>query len=118
MFLQNKDHSESIEPSENINGRHLGISTFNAMNLKLSILRGIYSLGLIRPTVLQERVIPHILYGRDMVVFARPGNGRTVMFIIALLQRIKTNFNDCQALVLVPTIEIASHIQNVYYYKL
>lgn len=92
---------------------NLEINTFNDMDLKLNVLRGIYSLGLLRPTNLQERVIPHIINGRDMVVFGRPGNGRTIMFVIPLLQRIKTNFNDCQALVLVPTMKLASDIQKV-----
>lgn len=84
------------------------------MNLKLDILRGIYSLGFINPTVLQQRVIVHCLNGRDVIVFSGPNNGRTMMFTIPLLQRIKTSLNECQALVLVPTRDLAVHIQKVY----
>lgn len=87
------------------------------MNLKIDILRGIYSLGLINPTDLQERVIVHCINGQDVIVFAGPNTGRTIMFVIPLLQRIKISLNECQALVLVPSRELAVHIQKVYYNK-
>lgn len=83
------------------------------MNLNIDILRGIYSLGFINATVLQRRVIVHCINGRDVIVFAGLGNGRTLMFTIALLQRIKFETNKCQVLVLVPTIDLAKQIQKV-----
>lgn len=85
------------------------------MSLKVDILRGIYSLGFINPTDLQKRIIVHCVNGRDVIVFAGPGNGRTMMFTIPLLQRIKINLNECQVLVLVPTRDLAVHIQKVCY---
>lgn len=85
------------------------------MNLKIDILRGIYSLGFGNPTALQQRVIVQCVNGRDVIVFAGPGNGRTMMFTIPLLQRLRTNLNECQALILVPTRDLALHIQRVYY---
>lgn len=90
------------------------INSFNDMNLKIGILRGIYSLGFVNPTVLQRRVVVHCVNGRDVIVFAGPSNGRTLMFTIPLLQRINTNVNECQALVLVPTRDLAIHVKKVY----
>lgn len=90
------------------------INSFNDMNLKIDILRGIYSLGFVNPTVLQQRVVVHCVNGRDVIVFAGPSNGRTLMFTIPLLQRINTNINECQALVLVPTRDLAIHVKKVY----
>lgn len=89
------------------------IDSFNDMNLKIDILRGIYSLGFTDPTTLQKQVIVNCLNGRDVIVSAGPGNGRIIMFTIALLQRIKTNLYKSQALVLVPTRDLALHIQKV-----
>jgi len=91
------------------------INSFNDMNLKIDILRGLYSLGFVNPTTLQQHTVMHCIHGRDIIVFAGPGNGRTMMFTIPLLQRIKTNLNECQALVLVPTRPLAVHIQKVCY---
>lgn len=97
----------------NASNSECSINSFNDMNLKINILRGIYSLGFVSPTILQRRIIVHCINGRDIIVFAGPGNGRTMMFTIPLLQRIKTNLNECQALVLVPTRDLAVHIQKV-----
>jgi translation initiation factor 4A len=88
------------------------------MNLKIDILRGIYSLGFVNPTGLQKRVIVHCLNGRDIIVLSGPGNGRTMMFTIPILQRINTNLNECQVLIIVPTRDLAVHIQKVYFIKL
>ncbi|CAI6364390.1 unnamed protein product [Macrosiphum euphorbiae] len=97
----------------NVSNSECSINSFNDMNLKIDILRGIYSLGFVNPTALQKRIVVHSINGRDIIVFAGPGNGRTMMFTIPLLQRIKTNLNECQALVLVPTRDLAVHIQKI-----
>lgn len=89
------------------------MNSFNEMSLKIDILRGIYSLGYVNPTNLQKRVIVDCVNGRDVIVFAGPGSGRTLMFTVPLLERIKTNLNECQAIVLVPTQDIAIHIKKV-----
>ncbi|KAL4091607.1 hypothetical protein QTP88_026266 [Uroleucon formosanum] len=101
------------ELTPNASNSECRINSFNDMNLKIDILRGIYSLGFVNPTILQRRIIVHCINGRDIIVFAGPGNGRTMMFTIPLLQRIKTNLNESQALVLVPTRDLAVHIQKI-----
>lgn len=110
------EQSGSIQQNESpkTNCTELKISSFNDMNLKIDILRGIYSLGFINPTDLQERVIVHCLNGQDVIVFSGPNSGRTMMFVIPLLQRINISLNECQALVLVPSRELAVHVQKVY----
>lgn len=84
------------------------------MNLNIEVLRGIYSLGFVTPTFLQQRVIMHCLRGYDVIVYSGPNYGRTMTFTIPLLQRINTNLNECQALILVPNRDLAVHIQKVY----
>lgn len=105
------DKHDEIPP--NASNSECSINSFNDMKLNIDILRGIYSLGFVNPTALQRRVVVHCINGRDIIVFAGPGTGRTIMFTIPLLQRIKTNLNECQALVLVPTRDLAVHIQKI-----
>jgi len=107
------DSSQHNELPPNASSSDCSINSFNDMNLKIDILRGIYSLGFVNPTALQQRIIVHCINGRDIIVFAGPGNGRTMTFTIPLLQRIKTNLNECQALILVPTRDLAVHIQKI-----
>ncbi|XP_060850865.1 uncharacterized protein LOC132929499 [Rhopalosiphum padi] len=107
------ESSQHDDLPPNASNSDCNINSFNDMNLKIDILRGIYSLGFVNPTALQQRVIVHCINGRDIIVFAGPGNGRTMMFTIPLLQRIKTNLNECQALILVPTRDLAVHIQKI-----
>ncbi|XP_026807159.1 ATP-dependent RNA helicase dbp5-like [Rhopalosiphum maidis] len=107
------ESSQHDDLPPNASNSDCSINSFNDMNLKIDILRGIYSLGFVNPTALQQRIIVHCINGRDIIVFAGPGNGRTMMFTIPLLQRVKTNLNECQALILVPTRDLAVHIQKI-----
>ncbi|XP_025194977.1 ATP-dependent RNA helicase DRS1-like isoform X2 [Melanaphis sacchari] len=105
--------SQHDEFSPNAINSECSINNFNDMNLKIDVLRGIYSLGFVKPTALQQRIIVHCINGQDVIVFTGPGNGRTMMFTIPLLERIEINLNQCQALVLVPTRDLAVHIQKI-----
>ena len=60
----------------------------------------------------QARAIPYMLAKRDLVVQARTGSGKTGAFILPLLEQINTNINSCQALILVPTRELAHQVSN------
>lgn len=124
LFFILQISNKSIEPTElsevsptpiaKIPGENL--CSFNSMDLSIGILRGIYSLGLVNPTALQQRVIVHCLHGRDVIVFAGPGNGRTMTFTIPLLQQILVSKNKSQVtqgLILVPNRDLAIHIQKV-----
>lgn len=83
------------------------------MNLKMDILRGLYSFGFNNPTDLQQRVIKSCVEGQDIFVFAESDNNRIISFTVPLLQRINTNTRECQALVLVPNRELAILIKKV-----
>ncbi|KAK9479687.1 P-loop containing nucleoside triphosphate hydrolase protein [Lipomyces japonicus] len=89
------------------------IPTFEAMNLKEDLLRGIYAYGYETPSAVQSRAITQILKGRDTIAQAQSGTGKTATFSISLLQTIDTKLRETQALVLSPTRELAVQIQNV-----
>jgi ATP-dependent RNA helicase DeaD len=58
----------------------------------------------------QSKAIPYVLARRDLVAQARTGSGKTGAFVLPILERIDTQRDACQALVLVPTRELAKQV--------
>ena len=58
----------------------------------------------------QSRSMPYMLAGRDMMIQARTGSGKTGAFLLPMLERLNAKSNKCQALVLVPTRELARQV--------
>lgn len=65
--------------------------------------------GYVRPTPIQDRSIPHILAGGDVVGIANTGTGKTAAFLVPLLSR-KLSGETKRVLVMVPTRELAMQI--------
>lgn len=89
------------------------ITSFDDMNLKEELLRGIYAYGFERPSAIQQRAIMPCLKGHDVIAQAQSGTGKTATFSISILQQIDTTLLECQALILAPTRELAQQIQKV-----
>ena len=88
-------------------------ATFDDMDLKEDLLRGIYAYGFEKPSAIQQRGIVPVLQGRDTITQAQSGTGKTATFSIAILQSVDMETTGCQALVLAPTRELAQQIQKV-----
>lgn len=58
----------------------------------------------------QARAIPYLLAKRDMMIQARTGSGKTGAFLLPMLERLDRKRNECQALILVPTRELARQV--------
>merc|ERR1712055_477183 len=86
---------------------------FDDMDLKDSLLRGIYAYGFEKPSAIQQRAIIPCIKGSDVIAQAQSGTGKTATFSIAILQQLDLSIKDCQALVLAPTRELAQQIQKV-----
>jgi translation initiation factor 4A len=89
------------------------VTSFDDMNLKDELLRGIYAYGFEKPSAIQQRGIMPVLAGHDTIAQAQSGTGKTATFSIAVLQTIDLKQNKCQALILAPTRELAQQIQKV-----
>ena len=88
--------------------------TFDSMNLKPELLRGIYAYGFEKPSAIQQRAIRPIILGRDVIAQSQSGTGKTAVFSIAALQILNEKItNDPQVLVLSPTRELAEQTQRV-----
>ena len=88
-------------------------NTFDEMQLKEELLRGIYGYGYEGPSAIQQRAIVPITTERDVIAQAQSGTGKTATFAIGILQKLDPTIMTCQALVLAPTRELALQIQNV-----
>jgi len=85
--------------------------TFEQMGLSKEVLKALAELGFKKPTEIQAESIPVLMTDeRDFIGLAQTGTGKTAAFGIPLLERIDTNLNHTQALVLAPTRELGQQI--------
>jgi len=89
------------------------IDNFDDMNLRENLLRGIFAYGFEKPSAIQQRAIMPVIKGHDVIAQAQSGTGKTATFSISALQCIDFSLEQCQALVLAPTRELAQQIQKV-----
>ncbi|MBL7988394.1 MAG: DEAD/DEAH box helicase [Chlorobi bacterium] len=68
------------------------------------------AMGWKHPMPVQVKAVPYLLSGRDMIVQSHTGSGKTGAFLIPLLQRLDPNLRSPQALILVPTRELAMQV--------
>lgn len=83
---------------------------FLQLGIRKEINHTLKSLGLVQPTPIQERTIPAVLEGKDVIAKAQTGTGKTLAFVLPILEKIDVNRSDVQALILTPTRELAQQI--------
>jgi superfamily II DNA/RNA helicase len=82
-------------------------------NFSPELLRGIYAYGFDKPSIIQQKSILSIFDKKDIIAQAQSGTGKTGAFSVGVLQNIDTSVNKVQAVILVPTRELAKQIQDV-----
>ena len=90
------------------------VETFDELNLKSELLRGIYGYGFEKPSLIQQRAILPIIEQNDVIAQAQSGTGKTAAFAIGTLQLIEPEKDEIQCLVLSPTRELANQTSIVY----
>jgi len=83
---------------------------FEEYFLKRELLMGIFECGYERPSPIQEEAIPIALAGRNILARAKNGTGKTGAYCIPLLEKVDTSKSTIQAMVLVPTRELALQV--------
>lgn len=83
---------------------------FSSLSVSEPILRAVKELGFEEMTEIQEKSIPPMLEGRDVIAKAPTGTGKTCAFGIPLIERLDLQNKNIQAIVLAPTRELASQI--------
>ena len=81
--------------------------------MKPDILRGIFSYGFEKPSPIQKKGLMSMIDGKDMIAQAQSGTGKTGCFTVGSLQKINTDIQKVQCLILAPTRELSLQIHNV-----
>ena len=92
------------------------MKTFEQLRLSPDLLNNLNDIGFLRPTPIQAKTIEPILRGKDILGIAQTGTGKTAAFSLPIIQRllnsqIKVKSNHMRVLILVPTRELASQIE-------
>ena len=97
--------------------------TFKELGLTPALLRAVSELDYVTPSPIQQRAIPPVLQGRDLIGCAQTGTGKTAAFAVPILQRMQTGpapkpskgaARPIRALVLTPTRERALQIKESF----
>jgi len=87
---------------------------FSDLFLSEPVLAALRDVGYELPTPIQAATIPHLLAGTDVVGQAQTGTGKTAAFALPLLSKIDVSLRATQALVLVPTRELAMQVAEAF----
>lgn len=89
------------------------VNSWDELNLKDDLLRGIYSFGFEDPSPIQKKAIRPIADGRDVIAQAQSGTGKTGAFTVSAMQRVDHSKAELQCLIMAPTRELATQIHKV-----
>jgi superfamily II DNA/RNA helicase len=89
--------------------------SFSSLQLSDPILKALADLDYTQPTPIQEKAIPVILSGKNLIAAAQTGTGKTASFVLPILQKLNTGHKlrgkRIRALILVPTRELAVQLE-------
>lgn len=85
---------------------------FAQFALKPEIIQALDGIGFTQPTAVQEKLIPDVLRGRDVVGQSQTGSGKTHTFLIPIFNNLNVNAQEVQAVITTPSRELAQQIVN------
>ncbi|HYG59421.1 MAG TPA: DEAD/DEAH box helicase [Symbiobacteriaceae bacterium] len=85
-------------------------ASFADLGLRPELVEELRSNGLTEPTPIQMQAIPILLAGQDVIAQAQTGTGKTLAFLLPILERVDVSNPAVQALILTPTRELAIQI--------
>ena len=99
-----KSSLSNIEDTIISNGKIVDArSSFATLNVDPWLIASLSALAILRPTAIQKRCIPEILAGKDVIGGSRTGSGKTVAFVVPILQKWAKDPMAIYAVVLTPT---------------
>jgi len=93
-----------------VNPQNRSISDLSLEELPHTLQKAAARAGWSSLMPVQARAIPHLLEKRNMMIQARTGSGKTGAFILPMLELLDSSQPNCQALILVPTRELAKQV--------
>jgi len=101
-------------PSIQAMSEYVPTHTFGDFGFHTSIVVALTKRGYVAPTRVQDEAIPHILSGRDVIGIANTGTGKTAAFVLPIIQKLKTKPERESVLIITPTRELASQVQDEF----
>ncbi len=96
---------------ENTRKKETYFMQFKKFNLRPRVAAGITAAGYVTPTPIQDRAIPSVMAGRDVMGLAQTGTGKTAAFTLPILHRLEQGERGVvRALIIAPTRELAEQI--------
>ena len=87
---------------------------FISLGISESIVNKLRESGIAKPTPIQEKAIPLVMDGKDVIAQAQTGTGKTFAFILPILEKINLQATHVQALIVTPTRELALQITDEF----
>jgi superfamily II DNA/RNA helicase len=88
-------------------------TSFDNINLKENTLRGIYAYGWEKPSNIQKLALIKFLSGKDIILQACAGSGKTGVFAIGALEKVNVDLKELQVLIISPTRELSIQTYNI-----
>ena len=87
------------------------MGTFNELNLSKPLLKALADIGFENPTTIQEKAYPVIMSGKDVVVIAQTGTGKTLSYLLPILRQLTySELRHPRVLIIVPTRELVVQV--------
>lgn len=90
------------------------MTTFSSLGLCRPVLAALENLKYIAPTPIQDKTIPHIIAGKDVVASAETGSGKTAAYALPILECLQESEGYPRALIVAPTRELAVQVQEQF----
>ncbi|SUY46179.1 ATP-dependent RNA helicase [Clostridium putrefaciens] len=85
---------------------------FESLKITQKMINGLESLGIENPTEIQEKVIPLALEGKNLIGQSETGTGKTLSYLLPIIEKIDVNKKEMQCIIIAPTHELVMQIHN------
>lgn len=86
------------------------IELFEKQEIPQSLLAALKKQNITVPTEIQDKVIPEAVKNKDLIIQSETGTGKTLAYLLPLFKKLNTSVKEMQAIILVPTHELAIQI--------
>ena len=88
------------------------MKSFKSLGVCDELIQALQKQGIKEPTPIQEQAIPVVFKGNDVIAKAQTGTGKTLAFLLPILQRVHTDVHQEQVLIIAPTRELVKQISD------
>jgi ATP-dependent RNA helicase CshB len=83
---------------------------FNQPNIRYWIRNALKKQGINELTKIQEQVLPYVLNNKNVIITSQTGSGKTLCYLLPILNKIDVNINKIQSLIILPTKELTRQV--------